>query len=257
MGDPLLIEAAAEVAGEPLPVAEVERAVAELRAGPWADRLPPDGSAEGRNLRRWLVQVLTTRAVVEREAAARGLAATAADGPAAPLTLPVALATGGVAAAVLAAMPLARALRLVVTAGVAVPEAEVRAYYDRNRDRYTKAERRAVSLAGDGDGGGGLRSIGLVRRGELPGPLEEAVFAAAEGEIVTSGRRSARVDRVEPGGVLPYAEVAGEIRAALTGAARDRAFTTWLESRHAALVTLHPGYEHPADPSHADATHRH
>jgi [acyl-carrier-protein] S-malonyltransferase len=232
----------------------VERAVTDLRAGPWADRLPPDGSAEGRNLRRWLVQVLTTRAVVEREAAARGLTATAADGPAAPLTLPVALATGGVAAAVLAAMPLARALRRTVTAGVAVPEAEVRAYYDRNRDRYTVAERRAVSLARDG---GDLRPIGLVRRGELPGPLEEAVFAAAEGETVEPAGWSARVDRIESGGVLAYGQVAGDIRATLTAAAQDRAFTTWLESRHAATVTLHPGYEHPADPSHADATHKH
>jgi [acyl-carrier-protein] S-malonyltransferase len=232
----------------------VERAVAELRAGPWADRLPPDNSAGGRNLRRWLVQVLTTRAVVEREAAARGLTATAADGPAAPLTLPVALATGGVAAAVLAAMPLARALRRAVTAEVEVPEAEVRAYYDRNRDRYTRPERRAVSLARDG---GEVRPIGPVRRGELPRPLEEAVFAAAEGETFERDGWSVRVDRIEPGGMLAYGQVAGDIRTTLTGAARDRAFTTWLESRHAALVTLYPGYEHPADPSHLDATHRH
>src|SRR2546423_1598188 len=59
--------------------------------------------------------------------------------PAAPLGLPVALATGGVAAAVLAAMALARALRRAVTAEVEVPEAEVRAYYDRSRDRYTRS----------------------------------------------------------------------------------------------------------------------
>jgi [acyl-carrier-protein] S-malonyltransferase len=54
-----------------------------------------------------------------------------------------------------------------------------------------------------------------------------------------------------------FAEVAGQIAAELTEAARRRAFVAWLDTRRAALVHLEPGYEHPADPRQPDATHRH
>jgi [acyl-carrier-protein] S-malonyltransferase len=55
----------------------------------------------------------------------------------------------------------------------------------------------------------------------------------------------------------PYEEVREKIERELRQAAADRAFTSWLDRRHAALVRLMPGFEHPADPRHPDATHRH
>jgi UV DNA damage repair endonuclease len=39
--------------------------------------------------------------------------------------------------------------------------------------------------------------------------------------------------------------------------ATDRAVVTWLDQQLARNVVLADGYEHPADPSHADATHHH
>ncbi|MEV7966099.1 peptidylprolyl isomerase [Sphaerisporangium sp. NPDC088356] len=246
---------AAEVGERVVPVSDVDAREAELRAGPLAARLPHPRSAEGRNLRRWLVQVLVTEALVEEEAAALGLVAVEDRPRPGPLTLPAALRTGGVVAAVTVSMPLARELRAVVTAGVRVPEEEVRAYYDRNPDRFTRHETRHVSRAGGA-------SLGRVRRGELPGPLETAVFSAREGEVVgpvegPGGPWTVRVDTVEPGGPLPYEAIRDTIASELTSVAVERAFAGWLERRYAEKVRLWPGFEHPADPSHADATHRH
>ncbi|MFC4535056.1 DUF7158 domain-containing protein [Sphaerisporangium dianthi] len=250
---------AAEVGEQVIPVAHVDAREAELRAGPLASRLPRPHSAEGRNLRRWLVQVLVTEALVEQESAALGIEGPGdAPRPAPALTLSAALRTGGVIAAVSAAMPQARALREAVTAGFQVPEEAVRAYYDRNLDRFTRPETRHVSRI-DGER---VSSFGPVRRGELTGPLEGAVFAAEEGETVgpvegPGGPWTLRVDRVEPGGRRPYEAVRAGITAELTAVAVEQAFAGWLERRYVEKVRLHPGYEHPADPRHPDATHHH
>ncbi|GAA4224990.1 [acyl-carrier-protein] S-malonyltransferase [Streptosporangium album] len=184
---------AAHVGERAITVAEVDTREAALRAGPLAALLPRPWSAEGRNLRRWLVQMLVAEALIEGEAALRGLTAPTV-GPAGRLTLPAALRTGGVAAAVLAATPLAGVVRQAVTMEVRVPEEEIRAYYDRNGDLF-------------------------------PGE--------------------------------PYERARGPIAEELTEVAADRVFALWLERRHADLVRLRPGFEHPADPGHADATHRH
>ncbi|AGL26134.1 malonyl CoA-acyl carrier protein transacylase [Mycobacterium tuberculosis CAS/NITR204] len=87
-----------------------------VRDGPRAAALPASGTSEGRQLRRWLTQLIVTERVVAAEAAARGL--TAAGAPAEADLLPDATARleiGSVAAAVLAD-PLARALFAAVTA---------------------------------------------------------------------------------------------------------------------------------------------
>jgi [acyl-carrier-protein] S-malonyltransferase len=124
---------AAWVGDRAIPASAVDERVAALRAGPYAARLPHPSTMEGRNLRRWLTQALVTEAVVEHEASLRGLTAA---GSASRLSRSAALRTGGVAAAVLAAHPLARALRDAVTGLVTVPEATVVDYHRRNRDRY-------------------------------------------------------------------------------------------------------------------------
>jgi [acyl-carrier-protein] S-malonyltransferase len=126
---------AAWVGDQPIRVAAVEARLAAMRTGPYAARLPQGDTAESRNLRRWLVQAMTTEAVVAHEAAVRGIAA--GPGGPEPVTLAAALRTGGMTAAVVAAHPRARALRDRVTASVSVSAAEVRAYYDRNRDLFT------------------------------------------------------------------------------------------------------------------------
>ena len=73
---------AAWVDGEAVPVAEVEAEVARLRAGPLAERLPPEGTAAGRQLRRWVTQRVVLRRLLDNEARARGL--TSARDPARP-----------------------------------------------------------------------------------------------------------------------------------------------------------------------------
>jgi [acyl-carrier-protein] S-malonyltransferase len=55
----------------------------------------------------------------------------------------------------------------------------------------------------------------------------------------------------------PFAEVRDAIAAMLGAHDAQRRFTRWFDERCAALVELAPGYEHPGDPRHPDATHRH
>ena len=186
-------EVAAWVGGRAIPVALVEERLAELRSGPYAARLPPPGTAECRNLRRWLVQAITTEAVVEREAAAHGIAADTRDGPSGWLTLLDALRVGGVTASIIASHPQARALRRHVVPDTTAPEDETYGYYLRNRDRHPE----------------------------------------------------------------PYEEVRERIAAELGRVNQDRRFARWLDERCADLVRLQPGFEHPGDPRHPDAVHRH
>ncbi len=101
----------------PVSVDEVDAREARLRASRLASSLPRPGTSEGRQLRRWLTQLLVTERVVAAEASARGLSADGA--PAEDDLLPdmaARLEIGSVAASVLAD-PLARALFASVTAG--------------------------------------------------------------------------------------------------------------------------------------------
>ncbi|MFI7033248.1 peptidylprolyl isomerase [Microbispora rosea] len=274
--------AIAAVVGERVvTVAEVDRRLRLMRGGPLAARLPHPDSAEGRNLRRWLVQVMVAEALAEQEAARLGLASEhpgppgplpapeprpvpellsapgpcpqsegAAVVPGAVLTLAGALRTGGVAAAVLAASPAARAVCQVLAAGREPAEDEVRDYYRRNLDRFTTPETRWV------------RPFGPVRRGEITGPIEDAVFAARQGETVgpvegPGGPWTLVVERIEAARREPYAAVRERIRAELAKENGERAFARWLDARHAGSVVLAPGHEHPADPAQPDADHRH
>lgn len=129
-------EKVATVAGEPVPVDEVDAAEARLRRGPAAAALPARGTSEGRQLRRWLTQLIVTRRVVAAEAAARDLSGR--DAPAEADLLPDATARleiGSVAAAALAD-PRARALFAAVTAAVDVSDDDVAGYHARNPLRF-------------------------------------------------------------------------------------------------------------------------
>jgi [acyl-carrier-protein] S-malonyltransferase len=130
------VSAVATVAGTPVPVGEVDAAEERLRGGPRAATLPAPGTSEGRQLRRWLTQLIVTERVIAVEAAARGL--TADDAPAESEVLPdvtARLEIGSVAATVLAD-PAARAVFTDVTASLRVSDDEIADYHARNPLRF-------------------------------------------------------------------------------------------------------------------------
>lgn len=99
IGDTIPDTVAATVAGAPVLVAEVDAREALLRDGP-AAALPAPGTSEGRQLRRWLTQLIVTERVITTEAEALGV--TAGEAPAEENLLPDATARlelGSVAAA--------------------------------------------------------------------------------------------------------------------------------------------------------------
>lgn len=135
----------ATVAGVPVPVDEVDARESRLRAGSLAAALPTAGTSEGRQLRRWLAQLIVTERVIAVEAAALGV--TEADAPAESELLPddtARLEIGSVAAAALAD-PRARALFACVTAEVDVSDGAVADYHARNPMRFASS---AVSADG-------------------------------------------------------------------------------------------------------------
>ncbi len=245
---------AAWVSGEPVAVSDVDEREAGLRAGPVAATLPRPGTREGRQLRRWLVQVLVAERLVDGEARARGVRAAGAPELAelAPDRAAL-LGLGSVAADLLTRSAPARAVFAAVTAGVSVGQAEVERYYRANPECHRVPEERVVRLDG---------RRRTLRRGELAGPVEDAVFAARAGEVLGPvadplGEHTVEVLEVRPARVRPQAEAGARIAERLRSAARRRAFTAWLDERVAARVRLAPGFEHPGDPRQPDNTHRH
>ncbi len=139
---------AATVAGQPVAVDEVDAREAVLRSSPQTAALPRPGTSEGRQLRRWLTQLLVTERVIAREAGALGLAADADPGVDAVLPdLTARLEIGSIAAAVLAD-PLARVLYAHVTSGVDVSAQAVADYHRRNPGRFTSDAALAAHLRG-------------------------------------------------------------------------------------------------------------
>lgn len=126
----------ATVAGREIPVTALDERESRLRASALAPSLPAPGTSEGRQLRRWLAQLLVTDEVVRVAAAELGV--TEGDPPAETDLLPDAAARmelGSIAAAALE-QPLARALFVQVTAAVRIPDAEVERYHARNPLRF-------------------------------------------------------------------------------------------------------------------------
>lgn len=249
------------VDGVAVEVGEVDRREAALRAGPRASALPRSGSGEGRQLRRWLVQVLVAERVVER--AARRLGVTAAGAPGLAELVPDRagmLGLGSVAADLLTRDALARNVFLAVTAEVSVSDGQVARYWRANPEGFRIPERRLVRHA-VGPADPASRPARAVRRGELGRELETAVFGAPPGGRVeladAVGTHTVLVVDAAPARVRELAEVREEIRRRLTLGARRRAFVEWLDQRLAASVRLAVGFEHPGDPAQPDNTHRH
>jgi [acyl-carrier-protein] S-malonyltransferase len=139
---------AATVGGVPVPVSDVDAREARLRASGLAASLPRPGTSEGRQLRRWLTQLLVTERLIAAEAAKRGLAGDKA--PSEEELLPdttARLEIGSVTAAALAD-PLGRALFQQVTAEVEVTDDEVAGYRARNPLRFASSADVAEHLRG-------------------------------------------------------------------------------------------------------------
>jgi [acyl-carrier-protein] S-malonyltransferase len=127
---------AATVAGCPVPVGDVDAREARLRATRLANSLPRPDTSEGRQLRRWLTQLVVTDRVVAAEARALGVSVDGA--PSERELLPdmsARLEIGSVAASALES-PIARALFVHVTAAVVVGAAEVAEFHARNPFRF-------------------------------------------------------------------------------------------------------------------------
>lgn len=139
---------AATVAGIPLHVAEVDAREVALRASPQSAALPRPGTSEGRQLRRWLTQLLVTEKVVVAEAETLGVTVTDATPTEEQLLpdLPARLEIGSIAAGALAA-PLARAVFARVTAGVDVHADTVADYRRRNPHRFAGEQQSEEAVA--------------------------------------------------------------------------------------------------------------
>jgi hypothetical protein len=260
----------ATVAGIPIQLTWVEERLAELRRGRLGRHLPPDGAGEAERLRRWVVQELVTRAVLVHEARHAGL-------------LPVVPVGEERDADRLPELPpeVARLLFDAVISRVVTPEADLRDYYQRNMDLYRRPETRRIRFRISdteaaarapfdalGDVPASLDAEPVqwgdmdLRRDELTGPVEDAVFAAPLHAIVGPlefGHRwmVARVDAIVAAATVPFEDAREGIAAELTSAARTRAFEDWVSSRQATLAVIESAYEHPGHPVHGMPHHRH
>lgn len=141
-------DVAATVGGECVTVADVDDREHALRAGYAAAALPRPGTSEGRQLRRWITQVLVAEQVVA--AAARALGVDDERAPAEADLLPdevARLEIGSVAASTLSE-PVGRAVFARVTAAVVVSDADVRDYHRRNPLRFARRPENAAGWRG-------------------------------------------------------------------------------------------------------------
>ncbi|GAA2542420.1 DUF7158 domain-containing protein [Mycolicibacterium diernhoferi] len=133
---------AALVGGQVVTVAEIDEREKALRAGNMASALPLPGTSEGRQLRRWLTQLVTAERVVAAEP----------DGGQVPTPAEVLpdmaarLEIGSIAAAVLAT-PAGRAAFARVTAEVDVTDLEIAGYHRRNPGRFAARRTEALDFA--------------------------------------------------------------------------------------------------------------
>lgn len=139
---------AATVGGVPVAVSEVDAREAVLRASPQTAALPRPGTSEGRQLRRWLTQLLVTERVVAVEATSLGVHVSAATPTEEDLLpdLTARLEIGSIAAGALSA-PLARAVFARVTADVDVDDDTVADYHRRNPNRFATDAKPELAIA--------------------------------------------------------------------------------------------------------------
>ena len=132
---------AATVGADVVSVAEVDARERVVRTGDRRHALPRPGTSEGRQLRRWLTQVLVAERVV---AATPGGAAVPAEDELLPDTV-ARLELGSVAAATLATAH-GRSVYAEVTAHVEISDGAVADYRRRNPNRFARPADAAAHL---------------------------------------------------------------------------------------------------------------
>ncbi|MFI7687789.1 hypothetical protein ACIBQ6_01905 [Nonomuraea sp. NPDC049655] len=250
--------------GCPLPRFELDRRLAALRAGPRSSALPAPGTAEDRQLTRWVAQVVLTEQLCAAEATARGLPLEkpppprpnqpptdapavrpdqrATDAIAVRLDQRAAVELGSIAAAAYEGSAAVRAVYEAVTADVTVSASEAAAYREATTRPPTGPTWRLRTPDGEFD----------AEPGSLPVALAEALAAAVPGQTVTAGPWTATlVTRHDP---VPDRDAPAD---GLLDSARRVAFVRWLDHARAHRLRLVPGLEHPGDPAQPDNHHRH
>ena len=183
----------ATVAGAPVAVDEVDAREARLRNGPRAAALPAGDTREGRQLRRWLTQLIVTERVVATEAAERGLNARGAPSEADLLPdVTARLEIGSVAAAALTD-PGARALFADVTAAVQVTDEQVADYHARNPLRFAAPRPRRQGWHAPAQAGPPLAEVRSAIAEHLLGAARRRAFR------VWLDARTAELVRLAPG----------------------------------------------------------
>lgn len=131
---------AAWVGDQPVLTATVDRKLDAVHHGRWAAILPNPTTAEGRQLRRWITQVVVTEVLLDHLATNLALNDNHSEELPSATTLALqgaaALELGSIVAAALASSPVARRVYEHVAGGTAVDAEEVRRYYDRNEDLF-------------------------------------------------------------------------------------------------------------------------
>lgn len=104
--------------------------------------------------------------------------------------------------------------------------------------------------------------LGEVRRGELAGALEDAIFSARPGAVVGPvrscfGWHVLRVEAVVPARQAPLDEVRSGIEQHLREAMRGQVAGSWLEARIRSEARVARGFEHPSRHGLPGSAHRH
>ena len=127
-GDGLAPEAPVDVrgylSGEPIPRSLLDERLAALRAGDAGCVLPRPDSREGRQLARWVAQVVLTEQVCVDELNRRGNAVPT-QGTDGSLDVSTAIAVGSIAAAALAGSDPVRRVAALVSCDVRIPRAQL------------------------------------------------------------------------------------------------------------------------------------
>jgi [acyl-carrier-protein] S-malonyltransferase len=114
----------AYLSGEPIPRTMLDERVATLRASDAACVLPRPDSREGRQLVRWVAQVVLTELVCADELERRG-DAVPAPGPGSSLDVSTAIAVGSITAAALSGSEPVRRVAALVSSDVRIPQAQL------------------------------------------------------------------------------------------------------------------------------------
>ena len=241
-------DAIALVDGRPLAVALLEERLVVLRRSAGAGLLPATGSAQFRQLRRWIAQVL----IIETICANGSLAADGADGGHPELDAAAAADFGSIVAAAYQANAGVRQAyeRLTTVTPGRDPDPPVATPTVRQFHLWQAFRRSPLDPMPP------LRAMGWVCPADVPDAIGRALSDAELGCIVgpvgsSLGEHVFVVDEVRDG--PPSRAAPGPA----DEADQRRVFLDWLARQRRERVVEVTGYEHPADPRQPDHQHRH